>query len=609
MMSRTLTAIGLLFLVVSLAWVLWGGSEVGGSPSSDETDPSPRVDKEVVFEDDGSRDEIKRRQGSEAGGGELERRKVRVLPESAGAPVEGARVFLLLQVGIGQPSSASLENEEWYRLLGSTDEQGWLALADRVDGVLFASKSQVVSRPARVNSDGNYTVRLRECSGVTVRLLQSGLPINGVEVMLQELSTSQGGWARRASTDGDGEAAFLEVPSGRFAASTSSEFGTAYAWLTVDGEAQRVELDVLPGRTLQVHLESKATGEAVLGARVQIKTPLICSKWEEVAPGVFRAGPIPSDLTVWVLEVSAPSFARDQFQVHVEPGVGESRHTLSLVAGQKVVGRLVDPEGNGIEGAAVSISGFRWDGQSRDRARVQVSDTANSEQGGKFEFLLPRNLTLESLVAIVPGAGACVRDLRGLSLDGPLDLGDCVVTRFAELAVSVVDLDGGNPSETLRVVVAPTGVAGGRELRHEVLVSAERHRFEVDGLPSSLVSVSCLRDNIVIAQERIDLSGGLESVEIRVPASDQLNLQLCDVGKASLSGAVRVEVNGSVWDEVQLVEGVARLRDLPEGVDLKLIWLGQGQRAEIAISRAGRSAQSYQLTKEGVFHRIPWVGD
>lgn len=598
-----------LLMVAALIWVVALDPDPASSSLVEDITANDEVDRPAILDPPRIREGTGGTEGHSVGPNKELATRFLVLTKVDESPVPGARVYLCQEVRFDRPLREWLDDPERFRLLGTTDREGELILDERVDGVVFARDGQLVSEPSVASSDGSYVLHLPERSAITIRLTQAGAPVEGEQIKLEELSVSRDHWKSQAVTDVDGEAVFERVPSGGYAASTSGELGTAYAWVYSKGEPERVELELEAGRTIQVQVVDRDTGDAVLGASISTRTPLIPSDWEEVGPGVFRTGPIPSDLTVWVLEVEAPSFAANQFELRVMQGAEDSIHTLSLAAGQKVTGRLVDFSSLGVSGADTTLTAFRWDGAPQNMARIKILRTTISSADGAFEFYLPADLKLETMVAIAPNGGICTLDLEGRDLLKPVELGDCLVLPCAKLDLSVVDLDGQTLNEKLRVVVSPAGMESHRELRRELWTSPEEVRFELDGLPASQVRVRCLRENRVVAQAEVDLAEGGGQLQLYVPSPRQLDVRLMDSMGSALNGAIRVEVAGQIHDEVQIIQGVAQLRNLPDNAAVTLIWIGSDEAVEVGATHAGRNSQAFQLSLEGVFRRVPWPDD
>lgn len=154
--------------------------------------------------------------------------------------------------------------------------------------------------------------------------------------------------------------------------------------------------DALPG-SFEGRVVSSRTGAGIAGADLTFSRGGAAALARTGADGAFRF--VPTEDGRWLLAaVTAPGFlpfAPEWGHSPVQLEAAAGRHVagieLHLAPAEELAGRVVDPEGAPVEGAAVRILGA-----AAEAALVPLADRFVSDAAGRFRFAAPAGAVLEA---------------------------------------------------------------------------------------------------------------------------------------------------------------------------------------------------------------------
>ncbi|MCP3138071.1 carboxypeptidase-like regulatory domain-containing protein [Pyxidicoccus sp. QH1ED-7-1] len=299
------------------------------------------------------------------------------------------------------------------------------------------------SRPA--------TVPLPCALRVEGRVLERGVAAPGARVRLRAGDLE-------AQADKAGRFVLEEVDCGRaelYAESATGVGQRVLEALSEDTSGLDLELEAAGG--LLVRVVSASSGRELAGASVQSPASPE-ARWREEGAGHFRAVPLlPGSHS---LIVRAPGHGAVQRTVTVDAGP-ETKVEIALQSESVLAGRVLGPEGLGLEGARIQLTGAGRSGAAEQRTGAD----------GRFEV---RELTGDTYALRVerPGYLSVTRELR-LPRTEPLEL-----TLFPAAALDVkVQGARGAPVEAASVSLSLVGEGRGETVREEEVDAQGRVHF------------------------------------------------------------------------------------------------------------------------------------
>ncbi len=406
-----------------------------------------------------------------------------------------------------------------------SDETG----AFEVDGLLLQARYAVWARAAAhgervllVPASRPATVSLPCALRVEGRVLERGVAAPGARV------TSQAG-GPEARADGAGRFVLEGLDCGRAELRAESATGVGQRVLeplSKDTSGIDVELEAAGG--LHVRVVEAGSDRELAGASVQSPTAPE-ARWREEGVGHFRAAPLlPAPQ---VLIVRAPGHGAVQRTVTVDIGtVTEVEVALPLEA--VLAGRVLGPEGLGLEGARIELMGPGRGGAAEVRTGAD----------GRFEV---RELTGDTYDLRVERSGylPVAREVR-LPQSEPLQLS---LSPAAAVAVKVYGARGA-PVEEASVSLSLVGEGRGETVREEG--TDARGGVHFGGLvPGSYIA-------------KVRAPGYLTSEPVPVEAWDEEAVPVTLVLREGLT------LSGRVRDERGLPIGEAEVGVLEEGTSV-----------------------------------------
>lgn len=438
--------------------------------------------------------------------------------DSQGKPVAGAHVFRVERSQLPFEMADRLRDET-PDVITNTD--GRFSLADLPQGLpvhLLVSAPghlPVAVRGVRPPTAKPLRIRLDAGSTFIGRVLDpQGLPVSGADIELNWRATLPGRadlqtgppMSKSTKAGQDGRFKFSELPTGGATLGVSAAGFVAAEEIPVklpqaSGEENTIVLE--RGATLEGRVSTTA-GDPVSGARVLAGSAAGLSDNE----GIFYLDAVPAG-PVFV-EIRHPHYERLQKRVHIEEGINH----LDVVfkAGREVRGRILDPAGKPVAGAAVMLA-------AEARHGVQPYN-ARSAMDGEF--------VLEPVAAGRYRLQASAQGFADTELQQAV-----IVEREAVQGIEVVLAPGGaitgrilglETDELSRVAVHAKNAAGGSK------------NAEVDAAGNYALRNLAAGDWLIQAS----LGGGQRQVQARVPllAGGEETRDLQFGGHLTLSGLV-----------------------------------------------------------------------
>ena len=314
-------------------------------------------------------------------------------------------------------------------------------------------------------------------------------PVGGAEVTLNSNPP------RTAVTEEDGSFAFDRLVGRRYALVAQAEDGVAGpVTARLNETSDPVVLRLRTGASIEVSVVTARDKNPVAGAAVEVRG-LITRAATAGADGVARMSGLPTGR--FQLVARADGYAPSSQFLGLAAATTSERRTIELRPGAAVSGRVTDPGGRPVAGAAVLYQGASDWALRADPRRDAVLTAAD----GTFEIpALPAGTV--RLTArhedFAPGT------TEPLTLDGRSARSDVVIVLEAGATVSgrVVDTDG-QPVGWASVRVA---VEGRLRARARQTSADENGAFEMRALPRRPVQVVALHDTAASETESVDLT-------------------------------------------------------------------------------------------------------
>jgi uncharacterized GH25 family protein len=336
---------------------------------------------------------------------------------------------------------------------------------------------------------------------------------------------------RTATSEEDGGFAFDALvgrPYTLSARATQGVAGPVTAKLTEKSEP--VVLQLRPGAKVTVSVQS-SDGKPVENATVELRATDVLRQTTKAGATTF------SPVVPGGYQIAAWAEGRARTMQWLQVGPGETTAKVTLVAGARVSGRVVDEAGKGIIGARVTFHGASdWSQQADDRL-----DGVDTDKDGAFTF-----------AALPAGsfrfAAAHPEYARGSSalttLDGKHDQRDVTITLTAGAAVrgTVVDQNK-QPVPGARVRV---GIASRRGMIFEPprqAYSDAKGAFEIKGLARRELTAIAMHEN-----------GSSQAIDVDTTRGDVGNVQLVLDVTGTIAGIV-VDPQGNPIEGVQVSAG------------------------------------------------------
>ncbi|MBI4615666.1 MAG: carboxypeptidase regulatory-like domain-containing protein [Planctomycetes bacterium] len=452
--------------------------------------------------------------------------------DERGAPLPGVRARVAVAPAWGALPSVTTDATGEFDLSGlvpglhvlSFDAPGRVgkSLADVAAGTLDLEVALLPGRP------------------VSIRLL--ALP-DLASVQNARVIAESGDWSAPAPWDPAAASYRIDgAPVGAFfLAATGDDFVPLLASLDVPAEGPAdFELQVEPGRRIWGRILDLANRTPVPGARVEIwnatlgpdtARSVLSSDGGEFAAAGFLPGP----LGVRIRAEGYPEYDSDREGDEYLVGMAEeARFEIDLPRGVGIAGRILGPDGSGVEGATVS---------AREPAGGELA-SALSREGGGFRIPAAPRVAGLFLFAEAPGlAPARTESLTGIGDEGVEGV-EIRLSPGVAVAGKVVGPQG-EPVAAVRIVVDLTGhwLGEARPAGMELATDAQG-RFRAGPFPPGTVPLLFLHPDYRPSATSLEIPEGAPMrelpLEVRLEPGQALAGQVTDPGGSPVASALVV---------------------------------------------------------------------
>ena len=337
-----------------------------------------------------------------------------LITDSGGNPVPGATVHLDgMLAGLGNkpsPDRMSTQSDNFgrYEFTNCPNGQRTLLVSAEGYGSVLIAGIRIHGKKSR-EIERNVTLEVAEmiCGRV---IDSSNTPIRGAEVIALSYSTGNTQCRDFIETDADGQFCLERLNPGQYTIAVSAKgFRPERAQRVATGSTGLV-LELTPQASVSGRVVSKITGEPLVTFTCVLRTAY--DNTEVTSPtdiredfrsplGEYTLTDVPPG--TYVVEASAQGFAAS-FSQRFTVSQGQSLSGITVEAGKggSIKARIVDSDGNPIQGALVSTHDNTWTDDAFTRALGDLFPTnatakkVRSNKNGRFKIdgLTPENYQL-----------------------------------------------------------------------------------------------------------------------------------------------------------------------------------------------------------------------